>query len=116
MSLDPTPAAALRLLHRIRGGRLEIADGAELHRFGPPEAELRARVEVADRRAYRWALRGSTGFGEGYMDGLWDTDDLVALCRIACRSLPPLDRLRARFHPLLRRLQDLAGLVPRNTR
>jgi len=116
MSLDPTPAAALRLLYRIQGGRLEVADGAEVHAFGPPDAELRARVEIADRRAYRWALRGSTGFGEGYVDGLWDTDDLAALCRIACRSLPPLDGLRARFQPLLRPFQSLAGLVPRNTR
>jgi cyclopropane-fatty-acyl-phospholipid synthase len=116
MSLDPTPRAMLRLLGRIDGGRLEVADGGELHVFGPSEAELRARVDVADRRAYRWALRGSTGFGEGYVDGLWDTDDLVALCRIACRNLPPLDRLRARFHPLLGRVQSLAGLVPRNTR
>ena len=106
----------LRVLSGIRGGRLEIADAGGLHRFGPPDAELCARVEIADRRAYRWALRGSTGFGEGYADGLWDTDDLLALCRIACRSLPPLDRLRARVQPLLRPVQNLAGLVPRNTR
>ena len=97
MSLDPTPTAMLRALSGVRGGRLEIADAGGLHRFGPQDAELRARIEIADRRAYRWALRGSTGFGEGYVDGLWDTDDLLALCRIACRSLPPLDRLRARF-------------------
>ena len=116
MSLDPTPRVMLRLLHRIRGGSLQVADGGEVHAFGPPDAELRARVGVADRRAYRWALRGSTGFGEGYVDGLWDTDDLVALCRIACRTLPPLDRMRARVHPVLRRLQGVAGLVPLNTR
>jgi cyclopropane-fatty-acyl-phospholipid synthase len=106
----------LRVLSGIRGGRLEIADAGGLHRFGPQDSELCARVEIADRRAYRWALRGSTGFGEGYADRLWDTDDLLALCRIACRSLPPLDRLRARLQPLLRPLQNLAGLVPRNTR
>ncbi len=58
----------LRVLSGIRGGRLEIADAGGLHRFGPQDAELRARVEIADRRAYRWALRGSTGFGEGYVD------------------------------------------------
>ena len=116
MSLDPTRRAALRLLSGIRGGRLDLIDGGRHYGLGPEGAELRARVEVADPRAYRWALRGSTGFGEGYVHGLWTTDDLVALCRIACRSLPSLDRVRARIHPLLRPLQRLARLVPRNTR
>jgi cyclopropane-fatty-acyl-phospholipid synthase len=108
--------ALLRLLERLRGGRLEIAEGSEVHRFGPPGSELRARVEVHDPRAWSETLRGSTGWGEGYVDGHWTCDDLVAVTRIAARNLPPLDRWRRRAQPLLAPFQRAASLVPRNTR
>ncbi|MGH2954338.1 MAG: class I SAM-dependent methyltransferase [Solirubrobacterales bacterium] len=107
---------ALRLLGSLRGGRVVIDEGERRLTFGPPDAELRAEVEVRDPRAYAWALRGSTGWGEGYVDGLWGCDDLVALTRIAIRNLPPIDRWRRRLEPLLGPLQRAAGLVPRNTR
>ena len=116
MSFDAARRAALALLAHTRGGRIEVSDGGRELAFGSPAAELSTRLEIRDPRAYRWALRGSTGLGEGYVEGLWTCDDLVALCRIACRSLPPLDRLRARFHPLLAQAQRLSRLVPRNTR
>ena len=55
------------------------------------------------------ALRGSTGLGEAYFEGLWDVDDLVAMLRIATRNLAPFDRLRARFHPVVGPTQRLAS-------
>ena len=76
---------------------MEIAEAGGLHRVRP--AGRRALRPDRDRRPARLPLgaaREHRASGEGYVDGLWDTDDLVALCRIACRSLPPLDRLRAR--------------------
>jgi cyclopropane-fatty-acyl-phospholipid synthase len=106
----------LGLLGRLHGGRLEIAEGSERHRFGPEDSDLHARVEVHDPRAWTWTLRGSTGWGEGYVDGLWTTDDLVSLARIAARDLPALDRWRRRAQPLLGTLQRAASLVPRNSR
>ena len=105
-----------RLLSGIRGGRIEIDEGSRRFGFGPPEARLRATARVADPRAYSWALRGSTGLGEGFVDGLWTTDDLVALVRIACRNLAPLDRWRGRLHAVVGPLQRALSLVPRNTR
>ena len=116
--LAPTLARrfAFALLARIRGGRIEIEEDGRRYGFGPEDAPLRARVEILDRRAYGWALRGSTGWGEGYIAGLWRTDDLVTLARIAARNLPALDRRRRRLHPLLGPLQRAATLVPRNTR
>ncbi len=109
--------AALRVLSGIRGGRVELRsdDGRELA-FGEPGSTLRARVEVRDPRAWAALLRGSTGLGESYVEGWWTTDDPVAVARIACRSLPPLDRWRNRVQPLIGPLQRLGGLVPRNTR
>ena len=61
------------LLAASRGGRLEIAEGGRrfaLRAARTPSCE--ARVEVRDPRAYRWTLRGSTGLGEGYVDGPLD--------------------------------------------
>ena len=77
---------------------------------------LRATVQVKDRRAWLKLLKGSGGLGEGYIDGLWETDDLLSLLRIGARRLARTDRIGARLlwpralaHRLLRR-------VPRNTR
>ncbi len=107
--------ALFRLLAGIRAGRIEIAepDGGRFA-FGEPDAALRAAVKVHDPSAYRHAFRGSTGLADGYVDGAWDADDLVALFRIAARNVAPLDRLRERWHPLLHGAQRLARTVPLN--
>src|SRR5262249_15209901 len=83
---------------------------------GPDGADLHATVTVNDPRAWRGPLRGSVGLGESYVNGLWKTDDLVALTRIAARELRELDGLRgavARPRGLLDRVRRL---VPENTR
>ncbi len=115
-----TTALARRLLFaalaRITGGRIEIAEGGRRFGFGPAAAALEARLEVHDPRAYRWWLRGSTGLGEAFVEGLWASEDLVEITRIACRELPPLDRLRRLLHPLIGPVQRSLNRVPRNSR
>jgi cyclopropane-fatty-acyl-phospholipid synthase len=112
----PARRLVLAALERLRAGRLVLRDASGKREFGDPRSELAATVEIADSRAYAWALRGSTGLGEGYVDGLWRTDDLVAAARIACRNLHALDRWHHRVHPVLRPLRRAASRVPRNTR
>ena len=107
---------AFALLSRIRSGRIEIVERGRRFAFGDPHTDLRAAIEVRDPRAYSWMMRGSTGLCEGYVEGLWEADDLVSLARLACRNLGPLDARRARIHPLLGPVQQVARLVPRNTR
>ena len=100
----------------VRAGRIEVVEGGRRRSFGPADADLRATVTVHDPAAWRGPLHGSVGLGEGYVDGLWETDDLVALIRIAARELRGLDGLRgavARSRGLLHRLRRL---VPENTR
>jgi cyclopropane-fatty-acyl-phospholipid synthase len=100
----------------VRHGRIEVVEGGRRRAYGPAEADLRATVTVNDPAAWRGPLRGSVGLGEGYVDGLWETDDLVALIRIAARELRDLDGLRgavARPRGVLHRAR---GLVPENTR
>jgi cyclopropane-fatty-acyl-phospholipid synthase len=73
-------------------------------------------VRINDPAAWRGPLRGSVGLGETYVDGLWETDDLVTLIRIGARELRDLDGFRglaARSRGALHRLRHL---VPENTR
>jgi cyclopropane-fatty-acyl-phospholipid synthase len=104
------------VLNRVSAGRIDVVEGARRRRYGPADAELRTTVSVTDPAAWRGPLRGSVGLGEGYVNGFWETDDLVSLIRIAARELRELDGWRgvvARPRGLLHRLR---GAVPRNTR
>jgi cyclopropane-fatty-acyl-phospholipid synthase len=104
-----------RVLERLRSGRIEVHEEGRRHAFGPPDADLRATVRINDPAAWRGPLRGSVGLGETYVDGLWETDDLVALLRIGARELRDLDGLRglvARPRGVLHRVRHL---VPENT-
>ncbi len=116
MSVRPARRIMFAILSRLQVGRIEVVEAGRVHAFGPANAELRARVVIRDPRAYRWTLRGSTGLGEGYIEGLWTTDDLVSLIRIGARTMPAFDRWRRPFRRLLLLAQRLARMVPRNTR
>jgi cyclopropane-fatty-acyl-phospholipid synthase len=104
------------VLGHLRNGRIDVVEGARERSFGPADAELRATVTINDPAAWRDPLRGSVGLGEGYVDGRWETDDLVALIRIAARELEGMDGVRglvARPRALWHRARRL---VPENTR
>ena len=59
-------------------------------------------------------LHGSVGLGEAYVDGLWETDDLVALIRIAARELrQPRRPARRRRPPARRSCTGCAASSPR---
>jgi cyclopropane-fatty-acyl-phospholipid synthase len=104
------------VLGRTRGGEIEVVEDGRSRVFGEP-TDLRATVRINDPAAWRGPLNGSIGLGESYVDGLWETDDLVALIQIAARSLSrqhrgvsaAVARSRAAFH-------RLRGLVPENTK
>ena len=87
-------AVSTAMSHGVRSGRIEVIEGARSRGFGPADADLRATVTVNDPAAWRGPLHGGLGLGEGYIDGLWETDDLVSLIRIAARELRDLDGLR----------------------
>ncbi len=107
------------VLGRVRGGRLELNEewSGRRFRFGPPGAELAATVEVRSPAVYGRLLRDrSVGLGETYAKGLWQTDDLQPLLRIAAREAARTDPLRRRLAPLARPVQRLWNLGLLNTR
>ena len=118
--MRPTTALARRIAFaafaRIRSGHLLVVEDDRCFGFGDPRSGLRATVEIRDPRAYSWLLRGSTGLGEGYVDGLWSSEDLVELSRIACRNMGTIDVARRRLQPVIGPAQRAARLIPENTR
>jgi cyclopropane-fatty-acyl-phospholipid synthase len=106
-------ALVLRVLARMRHGSLTIVEGGRRHELGsgPPHA----MVHVASPRAWRALLRGSRGLAESYVDGLWDSPDVVAVIRVAARNAGALDRARQRLTPLREPYQRARGALARNT-
>ncbi len=109
-------AAVTAALRRVRAGRIEVSEGTSTLTFGPADAELRSTVTVKEPAAWRGFLRGSVGLGETYADGLWETDDLVALLRIAARELREPGGLRGAVAGGRGLLHRARSLVPENTR
>ncbi len=105
-----------QVLDRVSAGRIDVVEAGRERSFGPEDAELRATVRVNDPVAWRGPLRGSVGLGEGYVEGLWETDDLVPLIQIAARELRELDGLRGAIARPRGAWHKLRGLVPRNTK
>jgi cyclopropane-fatty-acyl-phospholipid synthase len=104
--------ASRLLLSRLREGRLEIVEDGRRRAFGPPTAAIAVTVRVHDPGFWRALLGGSRRLAEAYSAGVWDTDDLVALVRIAAREMPRLDRWRRPLTPF----RNLLSRIPRNTR
>lgn len=90
------------LLSRLGSDRLDVAERipghpARDHSYGPDDG-LTARVVVVDRRAYSAVLtEGSIGFGRGFIEGWWTSDDPVAVVQVVIRNLGGLDRIRNRW-------------------
>jgi cyclopropane-fatty-acyl-phospholipid synthase len=109
--VDPLArAAAQAVVRRATGGKVRLvedgrAPGGTTPRAATPCAATadatatdgrQVTVNVKNPAAYRAALfGGSVGLGRSYMAGWWESDDLVALLRLAIRALPapgrPLD-------------------------
>ena len=100
----------------VRSGRIEVQERGRTRAYGPADADLSATVVINDPAAWRGPLHGSLGLGEGYVDGLWETDDLVSLIRIAAREVGSLDGLRGAVAKPRALLHRARRLVPENTR
>ena len=75
--------AIFALLRGIRCAHLQVSDADGTYAFGRREAPLSATIQVRDPAVYRRILLGGNlAAGESFVDGDWDCDDLVAVCRI----------------------------------
>ena len=115
MTIRLARAVAYVLLRRICSGSLTVFEmGRTPAKFG--KGFPHATVNVRSPHAWRQLLRGSNGLAEAYARGLWDSPDPTAVVRVAARNAEALDRMRARFAPVLTPAQRARGLVNANTR
>ena len=98
----------LRVASGLHEGELRVLlPGGSIRTFGRPEGEPRATIEIhSDEFFRRVLLQGEVGFGEAYVDGLWDSNDLVGLLVLAIESRRNV-RFDGRWLALPSRLRDL---------
>jgi cyclopropane-fatty-acyl-phospholipid synthase len=109
-------------LNGLRFGRLYLVVDGEEHCFGNAVGEVdgkacpESRVIVHDPRFFsELAFGGSIGAGEGYIQGYWSCNDLVALVRLLLINRNVLDDMESGMASLTRPLQKLFHWVNRNT-
>ena len=84
----------LSKLNRFKYGFIHLEDGKQSYNFGCATDTLQCRIRVIDPTFYRFmAIGGSLGAAEAFMDGLWEVDNLTALCQIVVRNGEARDRM-----------------------
>lgn len=82
-----------RVLGRIRNGRLRVTfpDGRVLDCGQGKEGIEAEMIILSPRLARRVLLGGSLGFAEGYVEGEWDSPDLVRLLDLLCSNMDAIN-------------------------
>jgi len=111
------PAAFVRhLLGRLRHGHLQVhlPDGTRLEGQGPHDGPAATLVLHRWRAVRRFATGGTPALADAYLDGDWDTPDLVALLMLGARNETVFHH-GTRGHALARLLRRAAHLANRNS-
>lgn len=108
----------LNVFSKLPSGMMIIKEhGVLVDRFGDPESDIHAEIDILDLRAYRrLLLGGSVASGETYTDKLWDTPNLTSVIRIFARNLPMLDEWEAKMRWISGPVRKMGHLMRRNTR
>jgi cyclopropane-fatty-acyl-phospholipid synthase len=112
--VNPARELALALLRRIPEGELTLVERGQRLVLG--RGEPKAKVRINSARAWPRLLRGSRGMAEGYIEGLWEAEDLSSVIRVAAHNAHVLDLWRRRMAPARVALQALRGVRGANSR
>ncbi|WP_110603358.1 SAM-dependent methyltransferase [Salinicola lusitanus] len=81
----------LRALDDLEGGRLTLRERDSVHHLGRGDtgsSTVHVDITIHDPNVWRrFALGGTVGVAEAYMDGAWEVDDLVGLVRLFARNI-----------------------------
>ena len=105
---------ARALLSLTRSGTITIVDGTSRYRFGAGEPE--ATLTVCSPRFWGALLRGSVGLADAYAAGWFETQDLVAMIRVAALNAQRIDGPRRALAPLRIPFQQLRAYATPLTR
>lgn len=110
----------LNILRRINVGMLTIHEGDHTYVCGTPDSGPEASVTVHSADAWPMMLHGGRGCVDAYVAGLWDTEDLTAVFRVAARNIQRADAFREKFKlvrtPWLRLKDGFARNTPTRSR
>lgn len=106
-----------RLLAQLSHGHLTLEENGQIQEFGEGrhEASIKACIRIKHPQAYEQIVRnGSIGAGEAFMQGWWESPDLVEVIRLFAANLDVNENLRA--SPVRRWLQRAHHWLRSNTR
>ena len=97
--------AVYAILERLTVGSLVLEENGQTRHFGDPQDKtVTASIQVKDPAAFMAVLKdGSTGAGEAYMLGQWDTPDLLEVIRLFVLNMHTLQEMGNK-QPLWRKL------------
>lgn len=102
-------------LDQIQLGQLKVSDAHGTYRFGT--SGLAGEIIVHDERFYRrTAIGGSLAAAESYLEGDWDSPDLVSALRVLASNAEALQAVDRGVPQLLRPLRAMANWLIRNSR
>lgn len=82
------------LFNQIENGFVVINDPIEQLKFGDSSSDLTCHIKIHNLNTYsKFALAGSNGSAEAYIEGYWSCDNLTALMRILLRNRHQLDSM-----------------------
>ncbi|MEQ9617346.1 MAG: cyclopropane-fatty-acyl-phospholipid synthase family protein [Phycisphaerales bacterium] len=109
-------AALHRRLDSFRSGAIEIADPIGTATVGGAGAGA-VSVHIHDSLVYRLAMfNGPLGLAEGYINGMWDCDDLGSLMRLFVREIETAHGMHRGVARLGSFIAAIAASARRNTR
>ena len=107
----------LAKLGKLRHGHIQIDEDGTRRPYGDTGLPGFGTLAIGDGRFYgKLALGGSVGAAESYMDGDWQTDDLVGLMRLLIRNRNLLDAMEGGGARFAGWLMKAAHALRRNTR
>lgn len=103
---------------KIDNAQLHIEEvGGENHSFGPAGSKTTATIKVKEHSFYKRVMMGGTlGAAESYMDGQWDSEDIVGLVRLLIQSEESIKSVEGKLSWLGWIPKHLSHMLRRNTR
>jgi cyclopropane-fatty-acyl-phospholipid synthase len=107
----------LAKLGKLRHGHLQLREAGECRAYGDPAMPGFGTLTIMEGRFFgKLAFGGSVGAAESYMDGDWQSDDLVGLMRLLIRNRNLLDAMEGGGARFAGWMMQAAHALRRNTR
>lgn len=107
----------IALFVQIENGFIVIEDKLEKRTFGDANNNLQCHIKVHNFSAYtKFALAGSNGSAEAYINGLWSCDDPTALIRILLRNRRQLDSMENGLAKFAQSVYQISHTFNRNSK